>query len=788
MSKATDAAVTIGVACALSASPTWAGCDVGIDTCKYGLVWRDAVQNDHVCVSGESRNFAAEDNLQGPQRREPQGGASGLDTCKQGWVWREVTPTDHVCVSGTTRTRTATENSAAAANRNSICAPLWGWADLHAHTFANEGFGGSGRVFTGRAFGPLDQALGRCDAVHGIGGINDAVGMVMHTQYTHNFRWGHFTTGTPDMAGWPRWDDLTHQQMHEDMLRRAVAGGMRLMVAHAVNNEWMCETAKNLNMTAVNVSAALLLTTGDIVGAVGVVSGALGTQIASSQASFFAGDVSPQCKDMPSVDRQIQEAYAMEASIDAKNGGRGQGWFRVVKSPEEARAVMDAGKLAVVLGIEVPALFGCYAGAQCTEDWVRQQIDTYYEKGVRHVFPMHFYDNDFGGSASSNLLVTNRWKNPLVARDCSALGYAYDGGRCNSKGLTNLGKFLIRELALRGMMIDTDHMSALSFNDTLNIMEPLHYPAVSSHSGFNEFSIGSKKSEGNKTRAEVDRIAGTGGMMAVIPHQGDLSEIGQTPGAVAHTCGNTSETVAQAYMYAKLRMPAQPVGIGTDFNGFASEPGPRFGPDACPGGLAPGTSAKPRLTYPIKVRSSTGSVELPKATVGTRTYDFNEDGLAHIGLLPDMIADFLAIGMQPSDLDPLLDSAAGYARLWDRARDSSRAVDGIRKMQVKISPSMIVATASQVVTLTVEAADSYLGDGIAVGDVFIKNVRVGALGVPFQQNVAGRWIPRKCTTEIINGKPKKVCAPAHWSDDGVDIVVRSPKFRDGAGTLLVDQP
>jgi hypothetical protein len=29
---------------------------------------------------------------------------------------------------------------------------------------------------------------------------------------------------------------------------------------------------------------------------------------------------------------------------------------------------------------------------------------------------------------------------------------------------------------------------------------------------------------------------------------------------------------------------------------------------------------------------------------GNKFYDFNEDGFAHIGMLPDMLADFLAMG------------------------------------------------------------------------------------------------------------------------------------------------
>ena len=48
---------------------------------------------------------------------------------------------------------------------------------------------------------------------------------------------GHRTTGYPAFDDWLRWDDLTHQGAHEDMLRRAVDGGLRLVVMHALHNE-----------------------------------------------------------------------------------------------------------------------------------------------------------------------------------------------------------------------------------------------------------------------------------------------------------------------------------------------------------------------------------------------------------------------------------------------------------------------------------------------------------------------------------------------------------------------
>lgn len=89
----------------------------GPDTCKQGFVWREAVANDHVCVTPQTRDQAREDNARAPQNREPNGGAYGPDTCKQGFVWREANPSDHVCVPPQVRSATAEDNRQARERR-----------------------------------------------------------------------------------------------------------------------------------------------------------------------------------------------------------------------------------------------------------------------------------------------------------------------------------------------------------------------------------------------------------------------------------------------------------------------------------------------------------------------------------------------------------------------------------------------------------------------------------------------------------------------------------------------
>ena len=85
-------------------------CTYGPDTCTQGFVWREASQNDHVCVTPQEREKTSLDNTLADQRRDPNGGVYGPDTCLQGFVWRDAFSGDHVCVTPETRAQAAQDN------------------------------------------------------------------------------------------------------------------------------------------------------------------------------------------------------------------------------------------------------------------------------------------------------------------------------------------------------------------------------------------------------------------------------------------------------------------------------------------------------------------------------------------------------------------------------------------------------------------------------------------------------------------------------------------------------
>ena len=62
---------------------------------------------------------------------------------------------------------------------------------------------------------------------------------VIHALQTANHavgRAGRRLRQTPSFRDFPVWNDITHQKMYVDWLRRAYDGGLRVMVALAVNN------------------------------------------------------------------------------------------------------------------------------------------------------------------------------------------------------------------------------------------------------------------------------------------------------------------------------------------------------------------------------------------------------------------------------------------------------------------------------------------------------------------------------------------------------------------------
>ena len=172
----------------------------------------------------------------------------------------------------------------------------------------------------------------------------------------------HDTTGWPEFTDWPDPNSLTHEQSYYRWLERSWRSGQRIFVNLLVENRVLCEAYPIKHNS---------------------------------------------CNEMDSVLLQAQRMQELQDYIDAQSGGPGEGWFRIVRNPFRARKVINQGKLAVVMGMEVSEPFGCRLQPPnqtpaCDAEDITGWLDQLHELGVRQLEIINKFDNALSGVAGDD--------------------------------------------------------------------------------------------------------------------------------------------------------------------------------------------------------------------------------------------------------------------------------------------------------------------------------------------------------------------------------------------------
>ena len=677
--------------------------------------------------------------------------------------------------------------------------PVLGFADLHVHLLNQLGFGGvllHGCIWAkdkGSASsekGPscplperackagedcrMASALPDCGVSHGkLGAMSSTIDSNAH----------HSVVGYPTFDGWPTFDDVAHQKVYLDWLKRAHDGGLRLIQLDVGNSQ---------------VLASAFLSNTD------------------------RHDPQLPIDDDAVIDLQIDAAWQLV-------NGPARSWAAIARTPAEARRIIAEGKLAIVLGLETDT-FGGFTSYERVQEMLRSDpaafrttLTRLHDRGVRHVVPIHLTNNAFGGAAvfmrkwhvvtkrvtDHGLRLQNgflssgaryrldqdddlldRLMELYVGGSVSMTPYAERGplglAHVNREGLSPWGRVLVQEMMKLGMLVDVDHMSDAAVEETLLLAKIAGVPVMASHGGPRALDFGARAtrtfdkaqkdvlrdeyhtsvtgrlaSERHRSDDQIRRIAALGGVIGV-----GIGTAGYSPevrGAmlrddpldpkIGRDCEGSSVSFAEWVHHVGRVTGHRGVAFGTDVNGFAPFSGPRFGTRACAavnasdplrrgliasqaaeqragvvyafppgksrlghfegGGLFPSDQARAWQSIaaaflkrpapgPFDGKGADGFPEggcpfpspagkeqgafctalerwnhahagsgpaLAPSVAGERVFDLNVDGLAHYGLLPDLLQDMRNIGTPEADVQSLLYSAEDYLQMWERAEE-----------------------------------------------------------------------------------------------------------------------
>lgn len=362
---------------------------------------------------------------------------------------------------------------------------ILGIADLHVHLSSHLGFGAEvdgdqvvcGGVFWGHPGGALgasspDDDIPPCDGDRHAATGDPVTGTVRSLMLSTLSQQVGGLPHVPD--GRPHARCVLHQQVHVEWLHRAWQAGLRLVIASVTDND----TLGMLWHRDLKIWEKL-------------------------------PEPRPEL-ETESAERQLRYV----ADLVRKNPG----WMALATTPEQAEQAIAAGKLAVLLGLEMDGL--------SLLDIARMRRD----HGVAHVVPVHLIDNDCGGTAIyTEVFNTHNWRHngdfykveqaPDVEMQLRSMVelknlppymHALPAERLGNQGYDVRGQKNVvgmrpgfpREVLLSlGMMVDLSHMSEKAQIEISGLGDGAPaYPWMNSHSGL-------RGATGSSERQMPERLA-----------------------------------------------------------------------------------------------------------------------------------------------------------------------------------------------------------------------------------------------------------------------------------------
>ncbi len=301
--------------------------------------------------------------------------------------------------------------------------------------------------------------------------------------------------GYPDMRAYPTTSMMAGQTVYSEWIRRSYDGGLRLMSALAVNT-WVV-SAHPLKKAVIGSSA-------------------------------------PE-DDKGSADLQIADVKTWAQRPENR------GWVEIALTPMDARRIIGANKLAIIIGVELDSIGNFVPNSHWQKpgavvmpaDHAQQrrliaaELDRLYAEGVRQIGPFHYVSGVFGGAAmfqrmfndvnraisGTNVKVdsgdalgiryrldmdswggTGPLSRTAITGDSAAqqsdASWATTGhGHINNEELEPAGEIMFEELARRGMIIDLDHAGYKTTKGLLTKAMTTHYPVMSSHTDYMELAF-----------------------------------------------------------------------------------------------------------------------------------------------------------------------------------------------------------------------------------------------------------------------------------------------------------